>query len=225
VKLITEDVLALVRDTIRRHAMFAGGDVVLVAVSGGADSTALLYLMSALAPEWDLRLHALHVDHGLREDSAADAGFVRDLGCDRVRSPGDLGCCRRRHESDLGVRADEEPEVGRLDIADHRAGVVGDRNAAERLHGTTDGGGGSVGSRALDEDEGNVEEAVRHYRRALGLSPDYADAHFNLAAALARSGRPAEAVSHWQRYLELDGGSPWARIARAHLEIVESPDA
>jgi tetratricopeptide (TPR) repeat protein len=74
---------------------------------------------------------------------------------------------------------------------------------------------------SLDEDEGRIEEAVRHYREALELSPHYADAHFNLAAALARSGRAEEAVRHWQRYLELDAGSPWARIARAHLEIVE----
>jgi tRNA(Ile)-lysidine synthase len=77
---VTEDVLTLMRDTIRRHAMLAGGDVVLVAVSGGADSTALLYLLSLLAPEWRLRLHVLHVDHGLRDDSAADAEIVRVLG-------------------------------------------------------------------------------------------------------------------------------------------------
>ena len=32
-----------------------------------------------------------------------------------------------------------------------------------------------------------------------------------------------EAVGHWQRYLELDAGSPWARIARAHLEVLEPP--
>jgi tRNA(Ile)-lysidine synthase len=77
---VDRDALATVRDTIRRHAMLAGGDVVLIAVSGGADSTALLYLMSVLAPEWGLRLGVLHVDHGLREGSAADAEFVRDLG-------------------------------------------------------------------------------------------------------------------------------------------------
>jgi len=74
---------------------------------------------------------------------------------------------------------------------------------------------------SLSEDRGDVEEAVRCYRAALELSPDYADAHFNLAGALARAGRGGEAVAHWQRYLELDAGSPWARIARAHLEIVE----
>ncbi len=60
--------------------MLAGGETVLVGVSGGADSTALLYLLGALAPEWRLRLHALHVDHQLREDSDADAEAARDLG-------------------------------------------------------------------------------------------------------------------------------------------------
>jgi tetratricopeptide (TPR) repeat protein len=77
---------------------------------------------------------------------------------------------------------------------------------------------------SLDEDEGRMEDAIGHYRHALDLSPDYADAHFNLAAVLARAGRSADAVAHWQRYLALDAASPWARIARAHLEAEESPD-
>ncbi len=77
---------------------------------------------------------------------------------------------------------------------------------------------------SLHEDRGLIDEAVSDYRQALVLSPDYADAHFNLAGALARSGRDGEAIKHWQRYLELDSGSPWARIARAHLEVVEPPE-
>ncbi|PYN11173.1 MAG: O-linked GlcNAc transferase, partial [Candidatus Rokuibacteriota bacterium] len=77
---------------------------------------------------------------------------------------------------------------------------------------------------SLHEDQGLIDEAISNYRQALELSPDYADAHFNLAGALARSGRDGEAIKHWQRYLELDAGSPWARIARAHLEVVEPPE-
>ena len=78
---------------------------------------------------------------------------------------------------------------------------------------------------SLAEDRGELDEAVRCYRQALALSPDYGDAHFNLAGALARSGRADEAIEHWQRYLELDAGSPWARIARAHLEVLDPPAA
>jgi len=77
---------------------------------------------------------------------------------------------------------------------------------------------------SLSEDTGDVEEAIRCYRRALDVNVDYADAHFNLAGALSRAGRGDEAVAHWQRYLELDAGSPWARIARAHLEVVDKTD-
>src|SRR5438445_9206858 len=76
---------------------------------------------------------------------------------------------------------------------------------------------------SLAEDRGDLDDAVRCYRQALDLSPDYADTHFNLAGALARGGRADEAIAHWQRYLELDSGSPWARIARAHLEVLHPP--
>lgn len=77
---------------------------------------------------------------------------------------------------------------------------------------------------SLHEDLGDTEEAIRCYGGALGLAPDYADAHFNLAGALARAGRGEDAVQHWQRYLQLDAGSPWARIARAHLELTDRPE-
>ncbi|PYM92282.1 MAG: tRNA lysidine(34) synthetase TilS [Candidatus Rokuibacteriota bacterium] len=80
---------ALVERTIRRHAMLAGGETVLVGVSGGADSVALLHLLIALVPSWRLRLHVLHVDHELRPDSARDGDFVRALGA-RLGVPVDV---------------------------------------------------------------------------------------------------------------------------------------
>jgi tRNA(Ile)-lysidine synthase len=78
-----------VEHTVRRHAMLAGGETVLVGVSGGADSVALLHLLLALAPSWRLSIHVLHVDHGLRPDSVADAEFVRRLG-ERLGVPVDV---------------------------------------------------------------------------------------------------------------------------------------
>src|SRR5882672_4487701 len=69
-----------VRRTIARHDMIHQGDRVLVAVSGGPDSTALLSLLRRLAPEMRLELHVAHLDHGWRgRASAADAEFVRRM--------------------------------------------------------------------------------------------------------------------------------------------------
>lgn len=74
---------------------------------------------------------------------------------------------------------------------------------------------------SLFEDLGELPASVRYYLMALELSPNYPDAHFNLAGVLGKSGRNREASEHWRRYLELDAESPWARIARSHLELVE----
>jgi tRNA(Ile)-lysidine synthase len=78
-----------VERTLRRHAMLIGGETVLVGVSGGADSIALLTTLLGLAPAWRLSLRVLHVDHALRQDSGADAQFVRCLG-ERLGVPVDV---------------------------------------------------------------------------------------------------------------------------------------
>ena len=65
-----------VRETIEREHLLAGGETIIVAVSGGADSTALLHVLSALAPSLRLRLHVAHLHHGLRPTADEDARFV-----------------------------------------------------------------------------------------------------------------------------------------------------
>ena len=58
-------------------AGLARGSLLVVAVSGGPDSLALLHLLHSLSAETGIRLHGAHMDHGLRgEESAADARFV-----------------------------------------------------------------------------------------------------------------------------------------------------
>ena len=54
---------------------------VLVAVSGGSDSMALLYLANAWAKNSGREIHAVTVDHGLRIEAAAEASFVA-MVCD-----------------------------------------------------------------------------------------------------------------------------------------------
>jgi tRNA(Ile)-lysidine synthase len=55
------------------------GGVLLVGLSGGADSVALLDSLLSLAPVRPLRVVAAHLDHGLRADSAEDAAFCEQL--------------------------------------------------------------------------------------------------------------------------------------------------
>jgi len=83
------DLVHAAERTIRRHAMLAGGETVLIGVSGGADSVALLHVLVDLAPALRLRLHVVHVDHGLRPDSPRDAEFVQALGA-RLGVPVDV---------------------------------------------------------------------------------------------------------------------------------------
>ncbi|HID96495.1 MAG TPA: tRNA lysidine(34) synthetase TilS [Candidatus Latescibacteria bacterium] len=69
-----------VLDFITRFKMFAPGEKVVVAVSGGPDSVALLDILTVLKDRLEISLHVAHLDHGLRaEDSQRDAEFVRDL--------------------------------------------------------------------------------------------------------------------------------------------------
>jgi tRNA(Ile)-lysidine synthase len=73
-------ILDKVRDTIGRYKLISRGDRVLVAVSGGADSLCLLYLLRALSRILGFKLQIAHLDHMLRKDSAGDAEFVKRLG-------------------------------------------------------------------------------------------------------------------------------------------------
>ena len=52
---------------------------VVVAVSGGSDSVALLLLAVAWARHNDVSLQVATVDHGLRPEAAAEAAFVASL--------------------------------------------------------------------------------------------------------------------------------------------------
>jgi len=82
----TDPVLRKISGIIRENRLFSQGDTVVVAVSGGADSVALLDILSSLS---ELRLHLVvaHLDHGLRgTESDADAAFVEQLAA-RYRLP------------------------------------------------------------------------------------------------------------------------------------------
>src|ERR1700756_4312803 len=65
---------------IRDQALVRAGDRVAVAVSGGADSVALLRVLRELRPELGIVLAVVDFNHGLRGEKAdADEAFVAEL--------------------------------------------------------------------------------------------------------------------------------------------------
>ncbi|MDD2732756.1 MAG: tRNA lysidine(34) synthetase TilS [Desulfuromonadaceae bacterium] len=71
--------ISRVAHTVREQRLFKPADTLVVGLSGGADSTALLDLLTRL-PGYNLTLVAAHLNHGLRgAESDADEEFCRDL--------------------------------------------------------------------------------------------------------------------------------------------------
>lgn len=74
------DLLHRVRVNLYRHRMVERGRKVMVAVSGGPDSVALLHILYLLKEELEISLHVAHLNHMFRgAESEADALFVADM--------------------------------------------------------------------------------------------------------------------------------------------------
>ena len=69
-----------------------GTQKILVAVSGGVDSVALLHLLRNVSSQSGFQIHVGHLDHQIREGSSADADFVRCL-CRQWEIPYTIESC------------------------------------------------------------------------------------------------------------------------------------
>ncbi|MFA4836854.1 MAG: tRNA lysidine(34) synthetase TilS [Dehalococcoidia bacterium] len=70
----------LVLSFIEEHSLIEKAKLLVVGVSGGADSVCLLHILLQLRDELNLDLHIAHLNHQLRgEESDADARYVSDL--------------------------------------------------------------------------------------------------------------------------------------------------
>ena len=68
------------RQMIRRYDMLQQGDHLICAVSGGADSVAMLFAFYLLRDKMQISLSAAHFNHRLRgTESDRDEAFVRQL--------------------------------------------------------------------------------------------------------------------------------------------------
>jgi tRNA(Ile)-lysidine synthase len=93
----------------RQEQLFSPGERVLVAVSGGPDSVALLHLLVGLGPELGLELGVAHFDHGIRPDSREDVHFVahlaRELGLACHLGQGEVQALAREEKISLEMAA------------------------------------------------------------------------------------------------------------------------
>ncbi len=102
-----------VREAVARGRLLESGDHVLVGVSGGPDSVALLHALVLVRPEFSLRLTVCHVHHGLRPEADGDAAFVEVLAAR-------LGCAVRLVRVDVARGGGRSPEEAAR-IARHAA--------------------------------------------------------------------------------------------------------
>lgn len=79
--------LEKVKATIEKYDMLQKGDRVLVGVSGGPDSVALLHILWKLRDLYSLFLHVVHLNHMFRgKEAEEDAEYVRML-CKEMEVP------------------------------------------------------------------------------------------------------------------------------------------
>ena len=65
---------------IHQHKLILPGEIVVIGVSGGADSICLLHILAKFRQKLDIRLHIAHLNHLLRgEESQNDALYVTSL--------------------------------------------------------------------------------------------------------------------------------------------------
>lgn len=71
--------LVLVERTLRQECHVPEGSRVLLAISGGGDSMAMLHVLTSLSKRLALKLYAHGVDHGLRDEAQAELDGAENL--------------------------------------------------------------------------------------------------------------------------------------------------
>ncbi|NOZ71900.1 MAG: tRNA lysidine(34) synthetase TilS [Chloroflexi bacterium] len=146
-------ILSDLRHFIRHYTLIPPESRVVVGVSGGPDSLALLHALSHLAKDESWYLHAAYLHHGLRAEADAEARFVAE-----VAAAWNLGCTVERADVRKLAR---QPGVSLEEAARQvRYAFLGD--VAEELGASII----AVGHNADDQ----VETVLMHLLRGSGLA-------------------------------------------------------
>jgi tRNA(Ile)-lysidine synthase len=154
----------------------ADGAPIVLAVSGGPDSMALMHLATVTAPTHDWRLTVAHLDHGLRDGSADDARFVAaaasELGLPATVNKTDVGALA----AERGDGLEEAGRVARYAFLDEVAAAAGPYAVILTAHTADDQaetvllhlarGTGLAGLSGIAERRGRVIRPVLGERRA-----------------------------------------------------------
>ena len=68
-----------VLDYVKKYRMIEPEDTIVAGISGGADSVCLLFVLAELQKRIPFAIRVVHVDHGIRQEAAEDACYVREL--------------------------------------------------------------------------------------------------------------------------------------------------
>jgi tRNA(Ile)-lysidine synthase len=119
-----------VLDFTRQHNLVSGGEKLVVAVSGGADSVCLLHILVRLKEKLKIKLHLAHLNHQLRDaESEADADYVSDL----ARKLGITATVERRDVKAYQKKMRLSPEEAAREVRYHFLTEVAGATGAKRV--------------------------------------------------------------------------------------------
>ena len=126
--------LDVIKEYIAKEELIVPGDHILVGVSGGPDSVALLTLLQQLSGPLEFDLTACHVDHGLRSEAREEAEFV-----ERYAKSLDVPCVTKHFDAAAYAAkqkrsVEEASRDFRYGFYDETAGVIGANKVALAHH-------------------------------------------------------------------------------------------
>jgi len=121
--------LKVVERTLRHDCQVQTNSTILLAVSGGSDSMAMLHVMSMLAPKFGLKLFAHGVDHGLRPEAKLELDGVATLA-EKLAVP----FSRSRIEVSRGSNLQARARAQRYEVLRLAAREVGAESVATAHH-------------------------------------------------------------------------------------------